>query len=107
MTATKEVSTSTKESQTQLGLGGINVHGLYNLSTTQTPSIPVSACRTAPPLPSKLPLKPNNRIGPSPLRQLLPVALFVLSFATVLSILLVYMDTTGTFSKEITVFCST
>lgn len=32
--------------------------------------------------------------GPSPFRQLLPIALCVLSFATVISILIVYMDTT-------------
>ena len=43
----------------------------------------------------KLPPKPNARLGPSPFRQLLPVALCVISFATVLSILIIYMDTTG------------
>lgn len=44
----------------------------------------------------KAPLK-GNRNGPSPLRQLLPIAMFLLAFATVLSILIVYMDTTGKF----------
>lgn len=38
----------------------------------------------------------SGRNGPSPLRQLLPVALCLISFATVLSILIIYMDTTGT-----------
>lgn len=35
--------------------------------------------------------------GPSPWRQLLPIAACMLSFATVLSVLIVYMDTTGEF----------
>lgn len=46
---------------------------------------------------NKIPAKPNIRIGPSPLRQLLPIALCLLSFATVLSILIVHIDTTGKF----------
>lgn len=33
--------------------------------------------------------------GPSPLRQLLPVTLCIISFATVMSILIIYIDTTG------------
>lgn len=33
--------------------------------------------------------------GPSAWRQLLPIAACILSFATVLSVLIVYMDTTG------------
>lgn len=37
----------------------------------------------------------NARIGPSSYRQLLPIVLFLISFATVLSILIIYMDTTG------------
>lgn len=37
----------------------------------------------------------DPRLGPSPYRQLLPIALCILSFATVFSILIVYMDTTG------------
>lgn len=41
----------------------------------------------------KLPPK-TSPIGPSPFRQLLPVALCIISFATVLSILIIYMDTT-------------
>uniref|UniRef100_A0A1I8PN11 Methyltransferase FkbM domain-containing protein n=1 Tax=Stomoxys calcitrans TaxID=35570 RepID=A0A1I8PN11_STOCA len=36
----------------------------------------------------------DPRLGPSPYRQLLPIALCILSFATVFSILIVYMDTT-------------
>lgn len=39
----------------------------------------------------------DPRLGPSPYRQLLPIALCILSFATVFSILIVYMDTTGEF----------
>ncbi|XP_065076938.1 protein Star isoform X2 [Ochlerotatus camptorhynchus] len=42
---------------------------------------------------AKLPAK-TSPIGPSPFRQLLPVALCIISFATVLSILIIYMDTT-------------
>ncbi|XP_055921658.1 protein Star [Eupeodes corollae] len=38
--------------------------------------------------------KYDPRLGPSPYRQLLPIALCILSFATVFSILIVYMDTT-------------
>lgn len=114
MTATKESSSSTqsttiptavtpnKHLQNHLGFGGINVHGLHNLSAAHSATLAASVCRTAQQqqfhqhvLPSKIPLKPSSRIGPSPLRQLLPVALCVLSFATVLSILIVYMDTTG------------
>lgn len=48
---------------------------------------PLSSC-------SKAPLK-GARTGPSPLRQLLPFAAFLLTFATVISMLIVYMDTTG------------
>lgn len=39
----------------------------------------------------------NPRYGPSSYRQLLPIVLCILSFATVFSILIVYMDTTGMF----------
>lgn len=118
MTATKESSSSSPSStipttitpnknlQTHFGFGGINVHGLHNLSAAHSATIAASVCRMAQQqqhqhhfhqnvLPSKVPLKPSSRIGPSPLRQLLPVALCVLTFATVLSILIVYMDTTG------------
>lgn len=42
---------------------------------------------------TKLPAK-TSPVGPSPFRQLLPVALCIISFATVLSILIIYMDTT-------------
>lgn len=42
---------------------------------------------------NKLPAK-TSPIGPSPFRQLLPVALCIISFATVLSVLIIYMDTT-------------
>uniref|UniRef100_A0A904A3I7 Methyltransferase FkbM domain-containing protein n=1 Tax=Anopheles quadriannulatus TaxID=34691 RepID=A0A904A3I7_ANOQN len=42
---------------------------------------------------SKLPAK-SSPLGPSPFRQLLPVTLCIISFATVLSILIIYMDTT-------------
>uniref|UniRef100_A0A182IV91 Methyltransferase FkbM domain-containing protein n=1 Tax=Anopheles atroparvus TaxID=41427 RepID=A0A182IV91_ANOAO len=41
----------------------------------------------------KLPSK-SSPLGPSPFRQLLPVTLCIISFATVLSILIIYMDTT-------------
>lgn len=36
-----------------------------------------------------------DQSGPSPLRQLLPVTLCFISFATVMSILIIYIDTTG------------
>lgn len=39
--------------------------------------------------------KLESRYATSPYRQLLPIALCILSFATVFSILIVYMDTTG------------
>lgn len=42
-----------------------------------------------------LPAKGETCIGPSPLRQLLPIAVCLISFATVFSILIIYMDTTG------------
>jgi hypothetical protein len=32
---------------------------------------------------------------PSPLRQLLPIGLFLVTFATVLSLLIIYLDTSG------------
>lgn len=41
------------------------------------------------------PLKGNA--GPSALRQLLPIVLCLLSFASVLTVLIIYMDTTGEF----------
>lgn len=34
-------------------------------------------------------------VAPSPLRPLMPFALCIISFATVLSVLIIYMDTTG------------
>lgn len=37
----------------------------------------------------------KDGVGPSHLRQLLPVTLCIISFATVMSILIIYMDTTG------------
>lgn len=40
-------------------------------------------------------IKNNVRTGPSPLRQLLPIIVCLISFATVLSMLVIYMDTTG------------
>ncbi|XP_053663160.1 protein Star [Anopheles marshallii] len=42
---------------------------------------------------SKLPSK-SSPLGPSPFRQLLPVTLCIISFATVLTVLIIYMDTT-------------
>lgn len=39
--------------------------------------------------------KLDPRLNPSPYRQLLPIALCLLSFATVFATLIVYMDTTG------------
>jgi hypothetical protein len=43
--------------------------------------------------PPKSPTKPLT--GPSPLRSLLPITLCFISFAAVLSVLIIYMDTTG------------
>lgn len=37
----------------------------------------------------------KDGVGPSHLRQLLPVTLCIISFATVMTILIIYMDTTG------------
>lgn len=37
----------------------------------------------------------KDGVGPSHLRQLLPITLCIISFATVMSILIIYMDTTG------------
>ena len=42
------------------------------------------------------PLKGN--VGPSALRQLLPIVLCLLSFASVLTVLIIYMDTTVEFN---------
>ncbi len=42
------------------------------------------------------PLK--GHVGPSALRQLLPIISCLLSFASVLTVLIIYMDTTGEFS---------
>lgn len=41
------------------------------------------------------PVKGN--VGPSALRQLLPIVSCLLSFASVLTVLIIYMDTTGEF----------
>lgn len=41
------------------------------------------------------PLK--NNVGPSALRQLLPIVSCLLSFASVLTVLIIYMDKTGEF----------
>lgn len=74
--------------------------------TQQTCGLPEA--HMVPPPPSLLippasvksnPLK-SHRIGPSPLRQLLPIAVCLLSFATVLSMLIVYMDTTGNYKRD-------
>lgn len=43
--------------------------------------------------------KPGAPQHPSVMRQLLPIAACLLSFATVLSILIVYIDTTGRFRQ--------
>lgn len=43
--------------------------------------------------------------GPSRYRQLLPVVLCILSFAIVFSILIVYMDTTGEFTRSLKYVC--
>lgn len=51
-----------------------------------------------------LPTKGETCIGPSPLRQLLPIAVCLISFATVFSILIIYMDTTGKQNKFDTYF---
>lgn len=82
----------------QCGLPAVHVGTTTNVTTTTTtgnntvhhpPPLLYSSCCS-----QKTPLK-GNRNGPSPLRQLLPIAMFLLAFATVLSILIVYMDTTG------------
>lgn len=41
-------------------------------------------------------LKHAQRVSSSPLQTLLPLVLCLLSFATVLSVLIIFMDTTGT-----------
>uniref|UniRef100_A0A1A9Z9C5 Uncharacterized protein n=1 Tax=Glossina pallidipes TaxID=7398 RepID=A0A1A9Z9C5_GLOPL len=70
-------------------------HQLQHQSQTNTNAL------TPTPLPlpsltngSKNLKKFDPRLGPSPYRQLLPIALCILLFATVFSILIVYMDTT-------------
>ncbi|XP_035915761.1 protein Star isoform X1 [Anopheles stephensi] len=57
--------------------------------STMTGSNPASLTGASSKLPSK-----SSPLGPSPFRQLLPVTLCIISFATVLSILIIYMDTT-------------
>lgn len=59
----------------------------YNLHTIMTAASLANHMSNS----HKLPVKPN----PSPFRQMLPVALCLISFATVLSVLIIYMDTTG------------
>lgn len=49
------------------------------------------------------PLKGN--VGPSGLRQLIPIVSFFLSFASVFTVLIIYMDTTGEFT--LLLFCYT
>lgn len=64
-------------------------HNNNNCSNSYNVSSSISKCS------NKFPSKIDPRYaGPSALRQLLPIALCVLSFATVLSVLIVYMDTT-------------
>ena len=63
-----------------------------------THNVSVLSPPTTATLPEKLATK-NGRAGPSPFRQLLPVALCLISFATVLSMLMIYMDTTGEYEN--------
>lgn len=98
-TTTTVLNTSTAnqplEQQQQQHLHEIH-HQLQHQSQTNTNAL------TPTPLPlpsltngSKNLKKFDPRLGPSPYRQLLPIALCILLFATVFSILIVYMDTTG------------
>ncbi|XP_050077366.1 protein Star [Anopheles maculipalpis] len=57
--------------------------------STMTGSNPASLTGASSKLPSK-----SSPLGPSPFRQLLPVTLCIISFAIVLSVLIIYMDTT-------------
>ena len=54
-----------------------------------------------PKLETKLPEKVLDDVEiakkPSKLRQLLPIGLFLITFATVLSLLIIYLDTSGMF----------
>lgn len=60
--------------------------GLTNICSTNVPKT------TPQPVDLK---KKTTKSGPSSLRQILPIALCLFTFATVLSILVIYMDTTG------------
>lgn len=60
--------------------------GLTNICSTNVPKT------TPQPVDQK---KKTTKSGPSSLRQILPVALCLFTFATVLSVLVIYMDTTG------------
>lgn len=60
--------------------------GLTNICSTNVPKT----------TPQTIDVKKKiTKSGPSSLRQILPVALCLFTFATVLSILVIYMDTTG------------
>lgn len=66
--------------------------------STKTMPMPASANSCHPNMNGKLSATSSKKPtvqGPSPWRQLLPIAACMLSFATVLSVLIVYMDTTG------------
>lgn len=63
-------------------------------TTTTTTATPSSQPQDGHHMVSKLPIK-YSRPGPSAFRQLLPIAVCLITFATVFSILIVYMDTTG------------
>lgn len=66
--------------------------GLTNICSTNVPKT------TPQPVDLK---KKTTKSGPSSLRQILPVALCLFTFATVLSVLVIYMDTTGNFFTKI------
>lgn len=72
--------------------------GLTNICSTNVPKT------TPQPVDLK---KKTTKSGPSSLRQILPVALCLFTFATVLSVLVIYMDTTGNFSKKFYIFLYT
>lgn len=48
------------------------------------------------PITPRMPLKGAARSTASPFRQMFPLIVGLISFATVLSVLIVFMDTTGT-----------
>jgi hypothetical protein len=84
VTLTKEMEAARQQpKQTQLH----QPQTLLKLSQKLTKLPPLTTDEKAPPT------KPQS--GPSPLRSLLPITLCAISFAVVMSVLIIYMDTTG------------